>query len=36
MIITSVSKNGPELPTEAGFHQHVDVLLVLEGLVQPK
>ena len=36
MSLTSISKNGPELPAEAGLHQHVDVLPVLERLVEPE
>ena len=34
--LTSISEDGPEFTTEAGLHEHVDVFLVLEGLVQPK
>ena len=36
IYLTSISKDGPELPAQAGLHQHVDVLPVLERLVQPE
>ena len=33
--LTSVPEDGPQLSAQAGLHQHVDILPVLERLVQP-
>ena len=33
--LTSVPENGPELAAQRRLHQHVDILPVLEGFVQP-
>ena len=34
--LTSVPEDGPQLSAQAGLHQHVDILPVLERLVQPE
>ena len=33
---TSISEDGPQLSAEGNFHQHINVFLVLERLVQPE
>lgn len=33
-FLTSVSQYGPQLPSEAALHQHIQVLPILEGLVE--
>jgi hypothetical protein len=34
--LTFVSENGPELSSQRGLHEHVDVLFVPECFVQPE
>ena len=36
LCLTSVPEDGPQLSPQAGLHQHVDILPVLERLVQPE